>query len=326
MSVNNLHPSGKKPKRPLTPYNLFYRFKRGRILVSCADGKGDKEMVCKLIAAVPGLEYFSFLELKALGPKDAVLISRDVIRKEMRDNLLPFEGKREHRKTHGAMSFLEMGRMMCDQWKAVDDAIKEIFVELAEEGKCLYRERLRRYKEDIDTMEVCSQTQGSTTGEDTAGKAFATYYTVGKAAGLATAISSDASQASESTNDDEEPTIGSADDEDNGILSLPTTKWLPCSPRPATGSKVNIVSPVSSKPLVNINFEKLFKVDHTETNDGPISDEDDDDDEFCAFIDKNVHLVDTNGIDGFDLSEEAPTGLMDIIAMDESINHLMLPY
>ena len=101
--INKPTSLGRKPKRPLTPYNLFYRFKRGRILHSFSIGNGDKDTIQKLVAAVPGLENMSPSELRLLHPKDVYVVSRDIIRKEMQENLLLFEGKRAHRKIHGMM-------------------------------------------------------------------------------------------------------------------------------------------------------------------------------------------------------------------------------
>jgi hypothetical protein len=45
----------------------------------------------------------------------------------LQDKLLPFKGKIRHKKTHGAMEFVEMSLAMCDQWKQVDQATKNIF-------------------------------------------------------------------------------------------------------------------------------------------------------------------------------------------------------
>lgn len=77
-------PYTKKPKRPLTPYNLFYRFKRGRILQAFRGGDDNRDdVVMKLIAAAPGLEDLTTSQLKAISPKDAYAISRGVIREEL---------------------------------------------------------------------------------------------------------------------------------------------------------------------------------------------------------------------------------------------------
>ena len=129
----------KKSKRPLTPYNLFYRFKRGMILNACSiDNNPGRDTIRKLVEAPPGLEAFTESELRALHPKDIFAISRDIITHELKDNLLPFEGKRSHRKTHGALGFVEMNRVMCSQWKTLDASIKSVFQELADQGKLLY--------------------------------------------------------------------------------------------------------------------------------------------------------------------------------------------
>jgi hypothetical protein len=137
-----------KTKRSLTPFNLFYRYKRSKILEACAAGNGDKESIHKLIKTVPGLENKTDQELRLIHPKDAAAFCRGIILNEMQDKLLPSDRKRSHRKTQGLeMEFLEMGKAMSDQWKLVDSFSRSIFKELTEEGKKLHRERFSKKKE-----------------------------------------------------------------------------------------------------------------------------------------------------------------------------------
>lgn len=46
-----------RPKRTLSAYNLFYRFKRQTVLKAVARGVVDKEEITRLIKAAPGTEY-----------------------------------------------------------------------------------------------------------------------------------------------------------------------------------------------------------------------------------------------------------------------------
>ncbi|KAL3801223.1 hypothetical protein HJC23_012623 [Cyclotella cryptica] len=297
-SITKASSGGKRPKRPLTPYNLFYRFKRGRILHSCSIGNGDKETIRRLVAAVPGLENMSPSELRLLHPKDVYAVSRDIIRKEMQENLLPFEGKRAHRKTHGMMEFVEMSRMMCDQWKLVDESIKRIFQELAEEGKQLYRERLSEYKDTEQESERCSGIEDPT-GDDSVNK-------------LSTsnreAKCSDVHMFPENL-PPLPPLVSFETEEDVSCVA----QCIPCSPAPSKQGKVNIVSPIS-RPSV---FQPEAEVDDASMTS-------DVNDEFCAFIDDHIHVVDNVGLNAFDLYDGRPVDFMDLITMDESIDHCTL--
>eukprot|EP00956_Cyclotella_meneghiniana_P020816 scaffold37211_cov47-Cyclotella_meneghiniana.AAC.1 len=133
--------SNKKAKRPLTPYNLFFRFKRIKIIQASSSGINDRSSILQLVKAKPGLEDTPAVELERMHPSEMHAISRGIVRQELQDKLLPFDGKRVHRKIPGTMGFAEMSRLMCNEWKLVDESTKSIFEELAEDGKRLHKER-----------------------------------------------------------------------------------------------------------------------------------------------------------------------------------------
>lgn len=136
-----------RPKRPLTSYNLFYRFKRSLVLKAHEGGDFSKETINRLITAVPGLEDNADL-VSALTTAHVMELRRNEIRSALIENLCPKDtSKRSHRKTHGAMSFLEMSKIMCDSWKSIDDFGRTLFEELAEEGRNLYHKRVAEYEE-----------------------------------------------------------------------------------------------------------------------------------------------------------------------------------
>jgi len=53
---------------------------------------------------------------------------------------------------NGAMSFLDLGKLMNNSWKTVDEFAKEVFNDLAEEGRNMYRERLKNYNDYASRM------------------------------------------------------------------------------------------------------------------------------------------------------------------------------
>mmetsp|Transcript_18999 Transcript_18999/g.40067 ORF Transcript_18999/g.40067 Transcript_18999/m.40067 type:complete len:521 (-) Transcript_18999:92-1654(-) len=136
-----------KPKRPLSAYNLFYRFKRSKVVEATKNGSESKEEITKLITAVPGLEEYPSV---AMSSEHSEEIRRSRIRSELLQNLYPKDtSRRSHRKSHGGvLSFLEMTDLISASWKSIDDYTRSVFEELAEEGRQVYYKRLADYEED----------------------------------------------------------------------------------------------------------------------------------------------------------------------------------
>ena len=113
-----------KPKRPLSGYNLYYRYKRIKILEATSHFNDDettsnnddsKSIVIKnIIMCLPGLESIPRHDTMYLSKESIDELRASKIRLVMTgDKLLPNENTRSrlHRKLHG-MGFVEMGTIM----------------------------------------------------------------------------------------------------------------------------------------------------------------------------------------------------------------------
>ena len=144
-----------KPKRPLSAFNLFYRFKRQKVIaLQQSNQDANKDDITNLVQAAPGLEDYSrglaTLPQEA-SPEEVHDLRRANIHKEMENNLAPRDDTRtrSHRTNkngiNGSMSFVELGKLMNTSWQDCDDFAKSVFRELAEEGRRDYRQRLEKY-------------------------------------------------------------------------------------------------------------------------------------------------------------------------------------
>lgn len=150
-------------KRPLTSFNLFYRYKRIKLLEACgsgnvnADDTGSRAFYKMILEAAPGLEDCSASDICSLNKKEVEDLRRKNVMELMEDNLLPNEGrvKRAHRKTHGCMNFLEMNTAMRQAWKMLgetDEFSKVIFDELTALGREQSRARTLACNLSVDKI------------------------------------------------------------------------------------------------------------------------------------------------------------------------------
>ncbi len=140
-----------KPRRPLSAYNLFFRFKRQKILEACEECDIDRNTVESIVSCTPGLENVSADAVPDLDEEELGKFRSDRIRAELENKLCPKEAEevkaRSHRKTqfkHG-LSFLEMTKIISSSWKECDEISKKIFQTLANDGRNLRQQLLEDY-------------------------------------------------------------------------------------------------------------------------------------------------------------------------------------
>lgn len=146
-----------KPQRPLSSFNLFYRYKRAVILEMTSGISTTKEDVLKILSATVGLEDADDAVLQQSsqqqqpppGPTNEINIRRrNKVRDALKGKILPQNnGRRRHRKSANSLgiSFSELGKLMTTCWKDVDPYGKDIFEELSEEGRQIYRDQMKKY-------------------------------------------------------------------------------------------------------------------------------------------------------------------------------------
>jgi len=172
-SSSAITPALTKPKRPLSGYNLFYRYKRNKVLDATVnqsnaclqktsptpkEDKANLILIRSIITSLPGLEGISQDHAIWSFPAPRVNELRaSNVRAAMEGKLFPNENTRNrlHRKVHG-MGFVEMGKIMRDMWAGADRFTKTVFGELADVGRVRYRGLLAEYKIGLELNKAVS--------------------------------------------------------------------------------------------------------------------------------------------------------------------------
>ena len=140
MNNNNNNTSMKKakrPKRPLSGYNLFYRYKRIKVMelttyLNSVVGKhtsfkmDEATLIRNIIMCVPGLENTTDTELSSLSQTEINNLRSSKICSVMTDDkLFPNENRRDrvHKRSHG-LGFVEMCSIIRDAWNSIDEFSK----------------------------------------------------------------------------------------------------------------------------------------------------------------------------------------------------------
>ena len=169
-----------KPKRPLSAFNLFYRYKRQHIIrllssPSNSNGSVNEDAVRCLIETAPGLEEY-YNTSSATG-YDAAAASASTQAEEdaLRRHRICFELKnlqardlktRAHRTSMNCpIGFVELSKLMNSNWKACDDVGKAVFNEISQEIREVYRRQVKEYNDLCKALGITKQKQTKKTSK-----------------------------------------------------------------------------------------------------------------------------------------------------------------
>jgi len=173
-----------KPKRPLSSFNLFYRYKRSLFLQVQGENL-SKETAQNIIACPAGLEDELLLlpqstsqsqQLKIEPSPETNELRRSKIRAALQGKILPSSSdskkKRRHRKTANglAIGFVELSRLMSECWTGADPYARQVFDELSLEGRQIYRCALEEYNRIDSEVEEHDGDGGGGSSSSSSGK------------------------------------------------------------------------------------------------------------------------------------------------------------
>jgi hypothetical protein len=125
------------PAKPLTAYNLFFKFERDRLLKYCADNPTVSEAELLQMSDLPP-EYNEHYEWTLEN-------SVDFQTKFMQDHWSCDKGKRPHRKSHGRIAFTSLTKFIAASWnQRAPESTKQVFRLLAEHDTRRWRRDMER--------------------------------------------------------------------------------------------------------------------------------------------------------------------------------------
>eukprot|EP00567_Pseudictyota_dubia_P005782 CAMPEP_0197446972 /NCGR_PEP_ID=MMETSP1175-20131217/11751_1 /TAXON_ID=1003142 /ORGANISM="Triceratium dubium, Strain CCMP147" /LENGTH=499 /DNA_ID=CAMNT_0042978149 /DNA_START=137 /DNA_END=1636 /DNA_ORIENTATION=- len=147
---------GEKPTRPLSAYNLFFRYERAQLLLESQ----DKTSADTADAA----------EGKKDGDKETPLAPRPTpniedVRYILKNNPFHVDNKnRVHSRTHGKIGFLDLVKHISARWKSADPATRDIFKRLATEDRDRYKRESVAYNMRLNRRSFSSGDANSAGG------------------------------------------------------------------------------------------------------------------------------------------------------------------
>ena len=132
-----------KPKRPYTPYNLFYLLERELVV---QDGPIDTNKPQeKAEHGVSGSKPEDQIPLPARY--NGIVLPPNWNEPNCKE-------KRKHRKTHGKISFQDLTEMISKNWASIDEETKHYCQTVSEIGRKRYKEELNRYNASQKLIEL----------------------------------------------------------------------------------------------------------------------------------------------------------------------------
>jgi hypothetical protein len=128
-----------KPKKPLSAYNLFFRFERKRLLHA---------LEINIISFVKSEDGIIRIKPREQGKSNMYphvsSFNIDAIR-ELIDKEDSMKKDRKRKKSHGMISFIDMIKYMCKSWNDLKADTRQVFSQLASEEKQKYLKQLQAY-------------------------------------------------------------------------------------------------------------------------------------------------------------------------------------
>lgn len=147
----NKKQTSSKPKRPYTPYNLFYLLERELAVQKINGPPSTKRNVTSTVPPRPEEQ------VKIPSRYDGIVMAPYWYDPNMKE-------KRKHRKTHGSISFKELTGIISANWATVDKTTKDYVTAISEMGRKRYREEMARFNASQKKIE--SEKEQASKGDD----------------------------------------------------------------------------------------------------------------------------------------------------------------
>ena len=140
-----------KPTRPLSAYNLYYTYRRQKMIEAFANVANPvtQDDVCAISITPAGLENEKVDDTKTMSPDKLNALRRKNIRQELEPQLQVLSLRWRHTaykqgSLRGVISFVDLAKLMVASWKNCDEFSKNVFEQLAKEGR-----EIREYLEEL---------------------------------------------------------------------------------------------------------------------------------------------------------------------------------
>jgi len=138
-------PTRVKPRRPYTPYNLFYLLERERVVQTDSNGETKYKNPKENAREPPNKRAEDEIPLPARYK--GVVLSPNWYDSN-------FKEKRKHRKSHGKISFQQLTDMISKNWATIDEETKNYCQAISEITRKRYKEELSRYNAAQKILEL----------------------------------------------------------------------------------------------------------------------------------------------------------------------------